>query len=118
MHLVKEAAALRFEWTVMNAGRSASVGRSIECLAALALRVVADDEIAGDEIDFFPMVVHERRGGVGAGRKAQEPRATAHLAALVEIAGENLLLDAGGIAGRCCPAGLHVDAGEFEMRLV
>jgi hypothetical protein len=36
---------------MMDARGTAGIGRGIEWLAALALRVVADDEIAGDQID-------------------------------------------------------------------
>jgi hypothetical protein len=37
---------------------------------------------------------------------------------LVKGAREDLLLDPGGIAGRCLPARMHVDLVEFEVRLV
>src|SRR5580704_11041043 len=74
MDLVEHAAAIGLEWAVMDARRPARIGRRVERLAALALLVIADDEIAGDEINLFPMVVHERRRGVDAGREAQEPR--------------------------------------------
>src|SRR5262249_58740128 len=64
------------------------------------------------------MVVHERRGGVDAGIEAQQPCAAAHLAAFVEVARENFLLDPGGIARRRGPAAVHVHAGKFKVRLV
>src|SRR5262245_18071481 len=115
---VEEETALRLERAVIDARRPASIGRRLEALAALALGVVADDQIAGDEIDLFPMVVHERRGGVDARLEAQKPRAAAHLAGLVEIAGKRLLLNARRIARRREPALVHVDALELEMRLV
>src|SRR6266851_1211804 len=116
--LVEHAAFLGLEGAVMDAGRTARIGRRLERLAALALRVVADDQIAGDEIDLLPVIVHEGRGGVGAGLELQEPRAAAHLLRLVEIARQDLLRDAGRIAGRRVPAVLHVDAGELDVRLV
>src|SRR5579871_3386562 len=102
----------------MNAGRTASVSRRAERLAALALRVVADGKIALEEPHLLPMVMHERRGGEGAGLKAQEPRAASHLAPLVEVAGEDLLLDRRRIAFEIVPARIHIDFMEFEMRLV
>src|SRR6266545_3904107 len=67
MDLVEHAALLRLERAVMDAGRAARVGRRPEGFAALALRVVADRQVAGEQIDLFPMIVHERRGGVDAG---------------------------------------------------
>src|SRR5262249_34591901 len=89
VNVVQKAAALRPERPVIGARRPASVCRCVERLAALALRVVAHDEVAGNEIDLFPMVMHERGGGIDAGIEAQEPRAASHLAALVEVARED-----------------------------
>src|SRR5262249_52497723 len=79
VNLVQQAAALGLERPVISARRPASISRGVERLAALALRIVADDEVAGNEIDLFPMVVHERSGGVDTGIEAQEPRAASHL---------------------------------------
>jgi hypothetical protein len=45
------------------------------------------------------MIVHERCGGEDAGLEAEQPGAASHLAGFVEVAGENFLLDARGIAG-------------------
>jgi hypothetical protein len=56
--------------------------------------------------------------GVHARIEPQQAGAAAHLAGFVEIAGERLLLDAGGIARRREPALVHVDALELKMRLV
>src|SRR5262249_57317181 len=56
--------------------------------------------------------------GVDAGLDAQKPSAAAHLAALVEIARENFLLNTRRIPRRRGPAAIHVDPGELEMRLV
>src|SRR5262249_38786557 len=102
----------------IDARRPAGIGRGIEGFAALAVLVVADDEIARDQIDLFPMVVHERRRRVDAGVEAQQPGAAPHLALLVKVAGENFLLDPGGIAGGRGPAGAHVHTGELDMGLV
>src|SRR6266545_1117936 len=118
MHLEQHAAGFGLERAVMDPGRPAGVGRRLEGLAAPALRIVADDEIAGQEINLLPVVVHERRGGVFAGRKPQQPRPAPHFARLVEIARQDLLLDAGRIAGRTRPAFVHVDLVEFQVRLV
>jgi hypothetical protein len=40
------------------------------------------------------------------------------MAFLVEVARQDLLLDASRIAGRGGPAGAHIDAVEFEMGLI
>src|SRR5262245_46155544 len=118
VNFVEEAAAIGLEWTMVDAGRAAGIGRSVEWFAALALGIVADDEVARHQVDLLPVVVHEWRGGVDAGIEAQQPRAASHLAGLVEVARQNLLLDARRVAGGRRPAGIHVDASEFEVRLV
>src|SRR5262245_20931459 len=118
MDLEQHTAALGLERAVIHARRAARIGRGFERLAALAGGVVADDEVAGHQVDLLPVVVHERRCSVDAGIEAQKPRAAAHLAGLVDVAGQDLLLDAGWIAGRRGPALAHVDAQEFEVGLV
>src|SRR5919201_1086555 len=118
VNLVEHAAALGLERAVVDARRPAGIGRRVEGFAAFALRIVADDEIAGNQIDLLPMVVHERRGREDAGLDAQETGAASHFARFVEIACQNFLLDPRGRAGRGGPATVHVHAGEFEMRLV
>src|SRR5262245_46803985 len=118
VNLIEEAAALRLERAVVDARRPAGIGGRVERFAAFALLIVADDEIAGDQIDLLPMVVHERRGGEDTGLDAQETGAAAHFARLVEVACQNFLLDPRGIAGRRGPATVHVHAGKLEMRLV
>jgi hypothetical protein len=84
----------------MNSGRAACIGRGREGFAALAPRVVADNEIARDEIDFFPVVVHERHRGVDARIETQKAGAAAHLSRFVQITGEDFLADAGWITIR------------------
>src|SRR2546423_15318163 len=102
---------------MVDARRAAGIGRRVERFAAFSLRIVADDQVAGNEVDLLPMIVHERRGGEGAGLEAEQSGAASHLARFVEVTGENFLLDTCGIAGRRRPAGVHVDAGKFKMRL-
>src|SRR5439155_7544010 len=87
--LVEQAPALRLERSVVDARRPAGIGRRVEGLAALSLRIIADNEVARDQVDLFPMVVHERRRGVDARLDAQKPGAAAHLPALVDVAREN-----------------------------
>jgi hypothetical protein len=85
---------------VNSTRRTAGIGWSRETLPAIALRIVPDDEIAGEQVKFFPVIVDERRRGVFTRDEAQEARTAAALARLVEIAREDLLLDAGRIARR------------------
>src|SRR5947207_1840009 len=98
--LVQDAAALRGERAVMRAGGPAGVGRREALLAAASLRVVADDEIALRDVDLFPVVVHERLGRERAGLDLEKPRAAAALVRLVEVRGEDLLVEARRIARR------------------
>src|SRR5258706_11943060 len=118
MDFEQQAALLGFERTMMNAGRAAGIGRAEEGLAALALRVAADDEIAGEEINLLPMIVHKGRRGVDARIEAQQPRAAAHLLPLVDVACEDLLLDARRIVRRRRPSRAHVECDEFQMGFV
>src|SRR5438132_6276910 len=115
--LVQDAAPLRGERTVVHARRPAGIGRCEGLLAAATLRVVADDQIPMHHVHLFPVVVHERLGGIGTRLYLQEPRAAALLLRLVEVGGENLLVEARRIARRPLPAGFQVDFDEFEMLL-
>jgi hypothetical protein len=113
--LVQDAAVLRGEGAMVGARRPARIGIGEALLAALALLVVADDEIALDDVDFFPVVVNEGLGGERSGVDPQEPRATAALVRLVEIRREHLLEEPGRIARRALPAVLHVDFDELQV---
>src|SRR5262245_41773826 len=67
VRLQQQAAGLRGEGAVIGAGRSHRVGVVLELLAAVTLLVVPADEVAGQQEHLFPVVVHERLGGQGAG---------------------------------------------------
>src|SRR5262249_24479819 len=107
-----------FERAVVDAWWPARIGGRVKRLAALAVSVVADNEVARHEIHLFPMVMDERSRGVDARFELQQARPAPHLSGLVEIARQNLLLNAAWIAGRRVPALVHVDGVKFEMRLV
>src|SRR5207247_10297018 len=92
------------------------IGGCEALLAALALPVVAHHEVALHDIDLLPVVVDERLGGKSVGLDLQQPGAAAELVHLVEIRGEDLLVEARRVAVRPFPAGLEIDAHEFEMR--
>src|ERR1700680_3312475 len=114
----QHAALLRFEWAVMNAGRPAGIGRAVKSFATFSLRIIADDQIAGEEINLFPMIVHKGRGREHAGVEAQQARPASGLGLFVDIAREGFLLDAGRIALRRRPARTHIERRKFEMRFV
>src|SRR5436305_3036103 len=101
----------------MHAGRPAGVGRLEGLLAAATLLVVADDQVPLHDIHLLPVIVHERLGRVRARLDLQEPRAAAAFIHLVEIARQDLLIEARRIALRPLPAGVEVDTDEFEMLL-
>src|SRR6267143_4132468 len=90
---VEDAAAPGGERPMVHARRTASVGRCEALLAAAALSVVADDQVAVHYVDLFPVIVHERLGGIGAGLDLQEARAAAALGGLVEIRCQDLLVE-------------------------
>src|ERR1051326_562762 len=118
MDLVEQAAAVRAERTVMGSRRAARIGERLERGAALAVRVVADDQVSRDQKHLFPIIVHERPGREGARRDAQQPRAAAALVGLVERPGKNLLLDSRRVAGGNLPAVFEIERMELVMRLV
>src|SRR3954470_19199378 len=101
----------------MHAGRPAGVGRREGLLAAATLLVVADDQVPLHDIHLLPVIVHERLGGVRARLDLQEPRAAAALIHLVEIACQDLLVEARRIARWALPAAGEIDPHEFEMLL-
>ena len=118
MGLIQQTPAIRFERAMHRAGGSAGISAGRKALAASAFGIVADGEVAGYQIDFFPIFVDEGCCGENARRKAQQACAAAPPVFLVERARQDLLLDAGRIAGRSRPSGVHIHRVEFEMGLV
>src|SRR5262249_11181219 len=102
--LEQQTAALRLERSVRRAGRPAGVGAGTELLAALAVPVVADDQVARNEVHLFPVVVHEGIRRVHAGREPQLAAGVRARPLLVERARQYLLLDAFRITLRRLPA--------------
>jgi hypothetical protein len=80
MNLQKEAALLGFERTVEGARWPAGVGVWRKTLAPVAVGIIADYQIARDKVNFFPVIVYERRRGVNTRSKTQVPRAETTLA--------------------------------------
>src|SRR3974390_3451814 len=62
------------------------------------------------------MVVHKRLSRVHTGRETEQARPVTGLGGFVEQAGQNLLSNARGIAGRGFPPALHVDSPELVMQ--
>src|SRR5712691_11367285 len=108
MQLEQQAAFLRLERPVQRARRAACIGVGTESDAALAFLVVAHDQIARNEVDLFPVVMHERFRGMDARREAQVASAKAALVFFVEKSGEHLLLDSRRVAGQVFPALVEV----------
>src|ERR1700739_4204213 len=84
VNLHQHAARHRFERAVKRTGRTAGVGVRLERFAAIALFVVADDQIAGKQKNLFPIFMNEWLGGVNARLKPQKTGAAAALVHLVE----------------------------------
>src|SRR5882672_2463179 len=101
-----------------DAGGATGVCRSREGFTAVAVRVVADNQVAGQDVHLLPVVVDERRRRIDAGIEPQKSGAAPGLALLIEIAREDFLLDARGISGRRRPAAVHVEPLEFQVRFV
>src|ERR1051326_4553005 len=114
---MEDAAGAGSERAVVPARRAAGVGRREALLPALALPVVADDEVALHDVHLLPVVVHERLGRERAGLDLQEARAAAPLRRFIQIAGENLLEEPRRVARRHLPPRLQVDLHEFQVLL-
>src|SRR5262249_57626592 len=87
----QQAAGLGFERAMHRTRRAARIGAWSEGLAAASLGVVADGQVALDEINLFPVVMNERRGRKNAGGETQQSRAAASVLRLVETAAQDLL---------------------------
>src|SRR6266571_1980799 len=113
-----QASGVGPERPVRRPRRAAGVGVGAELLPSLSAPVAADDEVARDEIDLLPVLVHEGHRGVDAGLEAQVSCAKASPLFFVERAGKDLLLNAGRIARRHFPAVSQVDCVKLLVFLV
>src|SRR5258708_38785358 len=77
--------------------------------------IVADNEIALTEEDFFPMVVNEAFRCKRKRVDFQQPRTRSALGALIDVARENLLGKSQRIAGDRFPAGAEIQGEEFSV---
>src|SRR6476620_7462346 len=117
VNFVEDTAVARSEGPVVHTGRAAGVGRSERLLAALAVPVVANYQVALHQVDLLPVVVHERLGRESAGLDLEEAGAAAALRRLVEVRGEDLLPESRRIARRALPTAFQVDLHELQMLL-
>src|SRR3954470_17656002 len=108
MDLVQDAAPLGGERAMRRARRPACVGGREALLAAAPLLIVAHDQVALRDVDFFPVVVHEGLGRERARLDLEEPRTAAALVRLVEIRSEDLLIKPWRIPGRPLPTKFQV----------
>jgi len=103
---------------MIDARRTNRVGVARESRSAFSVRVVADDQIALEQKDLFPIGVHERRHRIDARLELQQTRAVSLAGLLVDPAGDDLLLDAVRIAFRRMPAFRHVELAEFVVNFL
>src|SRR5690242_13779101 len=95
------------------------IGVRHELRAALAFAVGADMEIACNEIDLLPVLMHEGPRRKGARLEPQQPRSVPCPRSFIERAGEDFLLYARRVALRPMPVRRsHVDGAEFLVLLV
>src|SRR5215467_3145147 len=118
MHFQQQAAGFRLERSVIRAGRPTGVGVGRKRLAPLTFSVVADDEVARNQINLLPVIVDEGSGREDTWCKSQQARARAAFGLLIERAGQDLLLNSLGVARRRLPAGAHVEGVELPMLFV
>jgi hypothetical protein len=57
MNFQQEATVLGFERTMQSARRAARIGVGRKALASITLFIVADSQVAGDEVHLLPIVV-------------------------------------------------------------
>src|ERR1700761_2280347 len=69
MNLQQQAAVLRLEWAVEGPRRPAGIGIWRKARASISGRIVADDQVTGNQVDLLPVVVDERSGGKNSGSK-------------------------------------------------
>ncbi len=95
----------------------AGIRRCNELLASIPIAIIADNQIALHNKDFFPMVMNEGFLGKCSGSDAQNAGPAAGFIDLIEIAGKNLLQETRLVSGRSFPSMQHIDGEKFQMRL-
>src|SRR5580704_798398 len=101
-----------------DARRTAGIGIGFEGFPALALLVISDRQIAGEQEDFLPVLMDKGRSRIDARCETQQAGAAAALVGFIQRAGQNFLLDAGRVTRGRFPATGHVEGFEFVVSLV
>src|SRR4051812_27600857 len=118
MYFHEQAAVDRLERPMRRMRRAACIGIGREALASLSLVVVADDQVARDQIDLLPIFMRERRGRVDARRETEQSRTRPATVFFIQSAGEYLLLNPGWVANRSFPAAVHVQCVELVVLFI
>src|SRR3974390_761515 len=118
MDLDQHTTGFRFERTVKRARRPAGISVRLEGFSPLAMLIVSNRQVAGEQEHFFPIFVNERRCRVDAWREAKQAGPTAALFGLVERSRQDFLLNTRGISSRSFPSLRHVEGMEFFVDLV
>src|SRR5580704_11404809 len=93
MHLQQQTPGLRLERSVKGARRSASISIRMKLLPTISILIIPNDQIAGNQIDFLPVIVNKWRSGVDTRFEPKMPCTEATFILLVEKARKYLLLD-------------------------
>jgi hypothetical protein len=104
MGFQQQAARFRFKRSMMDAGRTDRVGVAFEFFSAIAIFVIADDQITGNQEHLFPVVMDEGRLGVDAGGKTQKSGTIAAVGFFIERPSNDFFLDARRITRQRVPA--------------
>src|SRR5690242_2931350 len=118
MRFQEQAPRLGFERTVINAGWAHGIGIVLKLLTPIALPIIADDQVTGEQEHLLPVVVDKRIRRVGTRGKAQQPRTVAALILFIKFAGDYLFLNSRRVARQAVPAVTHVEDMEFFMPFV
>ena len=93
MDFQQHAAVLGFEGAVGRSWRAAGVGVGGKWRAAVPIGIIAYREIARDEVDLLPVVMHEGGSGVYARRESEKARLRAALRLGIQAAGQDFFMD-------------------------
>jgi hypothetical protein len=94
---------------MVDSRRPAGVSVRLKAFAMLPVLIVTNNEVAGDQVNFLPIIMYKWLGGKDSGLKPQKARTASTPRPFIEFPGKNLLLDAAGITGWSNPALSHVE---------
>src|SRR3546814_205369 len=120
MNFEQQASPVRLERAVIDARRAAGVGRRDKLLAAIALLVISDRQVARQEKDFLPIIVDKGRRRKNAGLKAEEASPASAPVFRIETARKDAFVDPATrlvAFGKVPPGIVHADRVKFPMFL-